>query len=441
MATLSSPSPSSQISLRTDIGRATRIGAFGSLLLLAILIAWAQMTMINGAVIAQGQVVVLGKPKVVQSLDGGIVERINVKNGDVVSAGDLLMRLDPTLSQIKLDIARSRFADTIALKARLEAEQVGLIAPDFTYPPLPFTLPSTARQEEGQRQIFSARREVMRGRRDQLAEKILQFRNQIDGVEGQIAAKKAQLGYIETDLENMSELNAKGLARQSQVLELQGNQSELLGQISALQAQMAGILNSIRDAELETLQGERQFKEQVVTDLREVATASEELTLEIVTTQKQLERVDIRAPSEGVVHEMQVTTAGGVVSPGGTIVQIVPLFEGVAFEVRLVPQSIDAVHVGQSAEAVFPAFDQRSTPRLAARVANISPTSIEDPVTRQSYFRVELQITTEELARLNGQRLVPGMPVEAFLETGERSVLNYITRPLVEQLRRAFREK
>jgi HlyD family secretion protein len=274
-----------------------------------------------------------------------------------------------------------------------------------------------------------------------LAEKILQFRNQIEGVEGQIAAKKAQLCYIETDLENTSQLNAKGLARQSQVLELQGNQSETLGQISSLQAQMAGILNSIRDAELETLQIERQFKEQVVTDLREVTTTSEELMLEIVTTQKQLERVDIRAPSEGVVHEMQVTTAGGVVPPGGTIVQIVPLFEGVAFEVRLAPQSIDAVHVGQSAEAVFPAFDQRTTPRLAARVARISPTSIEDPVTRQSYFRVELQIKTEELARLNGQRLVPGMPVEAFLETGERSVLNYITRPLVTQLRRAFREK
>lgn len=439
MASLNPSVP--QARLRTDMKAATRIGALGSLLLLAIILLWAQATLINGAVIAHGQVVVVGNPKVVQSLDGGIVEDIVVKNGDVVAAGDLMMRLDPTLLQIKLDIARTRLAEVLALKSRLEAEQLNLKTPEFSYAPLPFERPETARQEEGQRQIFQARRDVLRGRRDQLTEKIVQIRNQISGVEGQIAAKRDQLGYIETDLENRTSLSTQGLVRQSEVLDLQRGQSELLGQITALQTQLAGIHNSIRDAELETLQGERQFKEQVVTDLRDATTKAEELILEIVTTSKQLERVEIKAPSEGIVHEMQVTTKGGVVAPGGTILQVIPLTEGVAFEVRLEPRYIDAVHVGQKAEAVFPAFDQRSTPRLAASVASISPTSIEDPATGQSYFRIELHIPSKQIDLLQGQRLVPGMPVEAFLETGERTVLNYLTRPLTEQISRAFREE
>jgi len=420
---------------------AARIGALGTLSLLAIVLLWAQATLINGAVIAPGQVVVVGKPKVVQSLDGGIVEEISVKNGDVVDEGDLMMRLDPTLLKIKLDIARTRLAENLALKARLEAEQLGLENPDFTYALLPFEKPKTTRQEEGQRQIFQARQDVMRGRHEQLVEKITQINNQLSGIEGQIAAKQDQLGYVETDLASRRSLSTRGLVRQSEVLELQRAQSEIMGEITGLQTQLAGIKNSIRDAELETLQGERQFKEQVVTDLRDTTTKVEELILEIATTGKQLDRVEVRSPSEGIVHEMEVTTKGGVVAPGGTILQVIPLKEGVAFEVRLEPRYIDAVHVDQKAEAVFPAFDQRSTPRLAASVAHISPTSIVDPATGQSYFRIELHIAADQIALLKGQRLVPGMPVEAFLETGERTVLNYLTRPLMEQIRRAFREK
>ena len=427
--------------LQTGFSRTALLGALGSVALFGLMVVWAQVTMINGAVIASGQVVVRGKPKMVQSLDGGVVEAILVENGDVVAAGDLLLRLDPTLLAINLDIYRTRLAEALARKARLEAEQLGLPAPVFGYDTtylggLPQTL-----QHEGQRQIFLARRDVLIGRREQLTEKIGQFRNQITGVKGQIAALQDQLRFIETDLANTRRLTDQGLARGSQLLEQERMRSAMLGQISEQQSGLAGIANSIRDTEMEILQGERQFKEEVVTDLRDVTTQSEELTLQIVTTQKQLDRIELRAPADGIIHELQAATIGGVVAPGAIIVQIVPLSEGVEFELRLETQAVDKVHVGQRARVMLPSFNQRITPEIFGSLTAISPSSITDPATGQSFYRLQLTIPPEELARLGPDAdLVPGMPVEAFLQTGERSALAYLTKPLVDQLARAFRE-
>jgi HlyD family secretion protein len=206
------------------------------------------------------------------------------------------------------------------------------------------------------------------------------------------------------------------------------------------QSELARIRNSIRDTELEILQSERQFKEDVVTELRKTTTEREELVLQIVTVEKQLERIDVLAPADGIVHEMTVSTVGGVVAPEATIVQIVPLSEGVEFEVRVDPKSIDQIFVGQSAKVVFPAFDMRSKPEIFGSLANVPPSSVTDPATGQSYYRVGLSVPPEQLALLGNVELIPGMPVEAFLQTGERSVMSYLTKPLLNQLQRAFRD-
>jgi HlyD family secretion protein len=428
---------------RLDAAGPTLAAALASLLLIAAIAVWAQVTMISGAVIAPGQVVVRGKPKLVQSLDGGIVAAIGVANGDVVAGGALLMRLDPTLLEVTRDIARNRLAAALALAARLRAEQMGATELSFTYPDLPFAAldrADTAREEEGQRQIFAARAELLKGRRDQLAEQRRKLEVQAEGLEGLIAAKAAQLALLGRERANVQRLYERSLARQGQLLDLQRAEADLLGQLSGYRSDLAATRLAARDAELAVVQGEREFKEQVVTDLRLATTEAEELVLQIVNLGTQLDRVDIRAPSPGVVHELQATTVGGVVAPGAVLLQILPVDDGMAFEFRLDPRAVNRVQAGQPAQVVFPAFDQRITPKLNGTVAAVSPAAIADPASGQSYYRVELEIAADEIARLGPGALLPGMPLEAFLQTGERSVLGYLLDPLSAQIDRAFRE-
>jgi len=435
-----------QAQLQTAMRPMMMAGAWGSLLLLVVLVLWAAFTQISGAVIASGQVVVRGHTKQVQHLDGGIISEILVKNGDVVRDGDLLMRLDPTLLQVNLDIARNRLADALTQAARLEAEQLDLDRVDFSGIHAPNTSAHLGglaldKQEAGQAQIFTARRDVLRGTTAQLQEKIAQIGNQRDGVAAGIGAKQDQLLLIQKELDNVTELNKQGLARESQVLDLQRTRSEMLGQISEQQSELARLANSVQDAQLEILQADRTFKEEVVTKLRETTTASEELILQIVTTQKQLDRVEIRAPADGVIHEMQAATVGGVVAPGATILQVVPSGTGFQYELRVDPRSVDQVYVGQEATVKFPAFSTRSTPDIFGKVLLISPASVTDSATGQVFYRLELEVPPPELAKLGSLELVPGMPVEVFLRTTDRSVLGYLVHPLADQISRAFRDE
>lgn len=427
--------------VKTGLAAPLLIGAMASLLLLISGFAWMYSTKITSAVIAPGKVVVRGLPKQVQSLDGGVIERILVRDGDVVRKGDVLLRLDPSLLQINLEIYRNRLAEVVAREARLDAEYQKLERPDFSAKSRHLNGIDLRQHFSGQHEIFVARRDVLSGRKEQLAERVLQFRNQIAGVDAQIVAKKDQLTYVTQELSNLRSLSSKGLVRESAVLELQGRESALLGQIAEHQSELARIHNSIRDTELEVVQSDREFREQVVTELRATTAEREELILQIVTIEKQLERIDILAPTDGIVHELQATTEGGVIAPEATITQIVPLSEGVEFKLQVAPQSIDEVFVGQTAKVIFPAFNQRTTPSLIGVVAGISPTSVEDPQTGAAYFRIDLTLTAEEIGRLGDVELIPGMPVEAFLQTGDRSVLTYLTQPLLQQFKRAFRER
>ncbi len=426
---------------KTDLTAPARFGAIISLVMIAAVFFLMKTTMISGAVIAPGQAVVRGKPKVVQSLDGGVVDEIFVKDGDVVKSGDILLRLDPTLLRINLDIFRNRLAEAVAREKRLEAEYLGLDEIEIPAPIPQLGGISLDRHFAGQQEIFDARKDLLMGGRDRLRDRIAQFENQIEGMQGRIDSTKDQLGYVERELASARKLNESGLARESQVLALERSKSGFLGELSGLQSELSGIKNSISDAEMEVLQSERQFKEDVVTELREATATREEMVLQIVSVEKQLARIDITAPTDGIIHEMQVATVGGVVPPEATIMQVVPVSEGVEFEIRVDPKSIDQVYVGQRAHVVFPAFDMRTTPEIFGALAMIPPSTVTDPVTGQSYFRVGLSVPPEELRKLGDVDLIPGMPVEAFLEAGERSVLSYLTKPLVDQLRHAFRDE
>jgi len=409
--------------------------------LFGILGLWSVFTLIGGAVIAQGQLMVQGKPQQVQSLDGGRVAAIHVANGDAVRRGQVLVQFDPRLVATSLNIARAKLADALALQARLTAEQQGSTAPDFTPPALPFAAPDLTAQAIGQRQIFDARVAVLAGQKNRLAEARTQVTVQLSSLEAQIAAKQDEIGLTEAEIATQQRLLDQGLARQSQLTDLRRSHAALLGALAALGGEKARLRNALRDSELESLQAERGFQEQVVTELRETSAKIEELTLEIVTRSEELARLDIRAPSDGIVHEMQVTSAGGIVAPGGTLLAVIPMDQGVEFDLSVDPRSIDQVSVGQEAEVVISSFDPRQAPRLKGRVATISPDAVTDPRTGRSFYRIVLTVSPAELDRLGALVPMPGMPVEAYLATGTRSVLAYLMHPLTSHLTRAFREE
>ena len=426
--------------MKINLSSTARLAALGSIVMFVGLFALAYFVNINGAVIASGQAVVRGKPKLVQTIDGGVVADIKVKDGDVVSAGDLLLRLDPTLLQINRDILRERLAAVLAHESRLKAEYLGRDEIERVTPPDYIDAESLDSNYVGQNEIFQSRRDVQQGRKEQLDERILQFGNQISGVEGQIESKKNQREFNERELESARKLSSQGLARESQVLELQRAEASLLGELAEHQSDLARIQNSIRDTQLEILQSEREFKEQAVTELRDVTAQHEELMLEIVTIEKKLDRIAFLAPADGVVHEMQAFTVGGVIAPESTILQIVPVSEGVEFELRIDPTAIDQIFVGQTAKVQFPAFDMKTEPVLFGELTGISPSTLSDPATGQTYYRATLGLPEQELARLGEVQLVPGMPVQAFMQTGARSVLSYLVKPMTDQLKLAFRE-
>lgn len=427
--------------LKTNLKLPAIIGIFAVFALGGSAVAWASLTEISGAVIAPGAIEVVGKPKSVQHLDGGVVEKILVTDGQLVERGEVLMRLDDTLLNANLLIYKTRLAEALATRARLIAEQSDATQIEFDMTDPLLAGVDTEVYVNGQAEIFAARQEFEAGRREQLAEKIRQFQNQTNGVNALINAKQQQSEFLETELGAQRQLSEQGLARASQLLGLQRSKADLLGQIAEHTSELARIQNSVRDTELELLQGKRQLKEEAVTRLREVTTQIEELRQQITSTQKQLERVAIRAPSNGRIHEMQITTEGGVVPPGGTILQVIPSDEGLGFRSRVDPASVDQVFVGQEATLRFSAFNQRTTPELIGYVQDVSPTSVVDEATGQTFFWVTLNASDEELDRLGDVVLVSGMPVEAYLKTTDRTVLSYLTKPFTDQLDQAFREE
>lgn len=427
--------------LQTGLRLPGMIGALGSVIFLLLMLLLAHLISINGAVITAGKVVVSGKPKSIQHLDGGIVRDILVRDGDTVKAGQILVRLDDTILKANLEIYQARLANAAALRDRLKAEWSGagevIFADDV--PALTGLDQSTVRQ--GQVTIFKSRREVHLGRLEQLEEKIRQFRNQIAGINALVSSKEEQLRSMDGELTGLIELTEKGFMRRNQVLAMQRSRADLYGQLGEHKAELARIANSIRDTEMEMMLAKRERHEEAVTELRDTNTTIEELTQQILSTHTQLDRIDIAAPVDGIVHEMQVATLGGVVPPGATILQIIPTGQGILFETRAEPGSVDQIYVGQPVTLRLSAFNHRTTPDIEGKVANVSPDVVEDQASGTAFYRVMVAAPQSELDRLGGGDVVPGMPVEAFLQTDERTVLSYLTKPIADQLSRAFREE
>lgn len=404
---------------------------------------WAATAEFAGAVVAQAQLVVDSNVKTVQHPTGGVVEELLVEEGEGVSAGQIVVRLDATQTRANLAIVSSNLDELTARKARLEAEREA--DTELRYPP-EFARraedePRIARLVRSEARVFDLRRAAREGKKNQLGERIIQLGEQIIGLEAQIKAKENEARLIEEELGAVSKLWEKKLTPMSRVKALEREVARIEGERGALVAAAAEMRGRITETELQILQLDQDLRSEVATQLADINAKIQEFAERKIAAEDQLSRVDIRAPRDGVVHELQVHTVGGVVAPGGPIMHIVPKDDELRLEARVQPDRIDQVHLGQSAAVTFPAFNRQTTPELNGEVSRIGADLTTDEKTGIGYYSVRIAVTNSEFSKLGDVRLVPGMPAEVFIRTDQRTVLSYFVKPLSDQVRRAFRER
>ena len=403
---------------------------------------WTFLAPIQGAVIAPGTVVVEGKPKTLQHLDGGIVGEILVRDGDKVSKGDVLMRLDPTSLNANRDLLQKRLNEATAFQARLTTERDNRSRiPWATIFPNDLRTTSLEMIIKDQTQLFETRRGASQGELAQLQKRLQQSEEQIVGFLSQNEANQSQLNIILKELEGLRELFKDGYVSQTRILSLEREQARLSGQIAALKAEVARTKTVIGETEIEILQVNRSMKETVLTELRTIESEISDLKEQLISASDQADRVDVIAPVSGRVHNMTVTTLGGVVTPANPIMDIIPDTDRLIIESQVEPMYVDQIYKGQDTTVRLSAFNQRTTPELNGKVISISANTTIDPVTSFPFYTVRIEIPIDELSRLGGLVLVPGMPAEAFMQTDKRSVMNYLLKPATDQLNRAFREE
>lgn len=403
---------------------------------------WSVNTRIAGAVIASGMIVVESNRQVVQHLEGGTVGEIAARDGARVEAGDLLVRLDDTLLRSELSVVETQLIEIRARRARLEAERSE--ADDIVFDDDLLVLAAergdAQEQIDGQRQLFDARKETMGRELEQVAERISQTENQIAGAEAQLVALRTQEEIIVDELSDQESLLARGLVQQQRVSQLRREAARLQGEIGGLTAEVAQLRGQIAGLEIEKLKLETTRREEAIVTLRDLQYREIELAEQRLSLRERLKRLDIRSPTSGVVYGSSVFTVGAVIQPAEPLMYVIPQDQPLLVRARVDSIHVDQIHVGQEASLRFTAFDQRQTPEVLGTVADVSADVFQDEVTGLNYYRVELLPFEEELAKLNQQVLLPGMPVEAFLKTAERTPLSYLTKPMTDYFGRAMRE-
>jgi len=428
--------------LRGMLRRQTTAIVIAAVLLVAGLGGWAMTTEFTGAVIAAGQLVVDSNVKKVQHPTGGVVGRLNVREGQEVKAGDIVISLDDTQIRANRDIVVKALNELAARQAREEAERDGL--DKVTFPAELIARksdPDVAKAVTGEQRQFEIRRTSREGQKAQLRERIIQLRQEISGYEAQITSKDKQIEWVGKELVGVYELWEKNLIPYTRVTSLEREKERLVGERGQLMASIAQSKGKMAEIELQILQIDQDMRTEVGKDLAEIRARTAEMIERKVAAEDQLKRVDIRAPIDGVVLQLTVHTVGGVITAGEAIMLIVPQTDTLQVEAKIPPQEIDQVRIGQPAVLRFVAFSQRTTPELIGTVVRISADVSEDTKSGTRFYTIRLDVSPEEVARLSAVRLVPGMPVEALIQTSPRTVMSYLIKPLHDQLARAFREK
>lgn len=401
---------------------------------------WASTAQISGALIAPGQIVVESSVKKVQHPTGGVVGELLAHDGDIVKTGQVLVRLDDTVTKANLAIVTKTLDALQARAARLQAEQQG--ADKVTFPASLLDRagdPDVRDVMASETKLFEVRTTGRAGQKAQLHERIRQLNEEIDGLNAQENAKQQEIALVNQELTGVRALYAQHLVQLTRLTTLERDGARLEGERAQYVASKAQTKGKITETELQIIQIDKDMVSDVSKDLRETNDKIGELVERKVTAEDQLRRVDIRAPQDGMVEQSTVHTVGGVISAGDAIMMIVPQTDDLQVEAKVNPQDIDKLQIGQKTLLRLSAFNQRTTPELNGVVSRVSPDVTTDQRTGQTYYTIRVSMPPEEVARLGEVKLIPGMPVEAFVQTGDRTLLSYLIKPLHDQLMRAFR--
>ncbi|WP_314963391.1 HlyD family type I secretion periplasmic adaptor subunit [Bradyrhizobium cosmicum] len=419
-----------------------RAGLVGVIVLAGGVGGWAATTELAGAVIGSGTLVVDSYTKKVQHPTGGVVGELNVREGARVKAGDVIVRLDETVTRANLQIVVKSLDEQAARRARLEAERDDQDWFDFPADLIGRAAdPDVNRLIVGERKLFDLRRTARAGKKAQLNERVGQLREQIRGLEEQIQAKDRETTFIDQELLGVRDLWRKNLVQITRLTTLERDAVRLHGERGALVAAIAEARGRITEIMLQMMQIDQDLRTEVGKDLAEIRARTSELVEKRVAAEDQLKRIDIRAPQDGTVHQLALHTIGGVISAGEQIMLIIPSNDALVVEVRIPPHEIDRLSVGQPVLLRFTAFNQRTTPELDGEVSNVSADVAIDQKSTTSFYVARIAVPEAQIARLGDLRLIAGMPVEAFIQTGQRTVMSYLVKPLSDQLMRAWRER
>lgn len=427
---------------RWPVGGTMMLGLLSLLLLVGGFGGWATLSRISGAVVAHGQIEVERHRQVVQHPEGGVVDEILVREGDPVRAGDPLIRLDGDLLQTELAIVEGQYFEILARRGRLEAERDEAPAPQFPAELLD-SIPERPELQglvDGQTSLFRARRDTLKQSLDQLAQQARQVSDQIVGIEAQEAATRTQRELIERELTDQRTLLDKGLAQAPRVLALEREAASLDGRLGELAASRAQGQTRLTEIGITQLAQSSERRESAETDLRDQGYRELELAERRRSLSEQIARLEIRAPVSGVVQELQVTTPRSVIRGADPILFLIPQDRPLVAAARISPLNVDEVRVGQPVMLRMSALSSRTTPEIGGTLVGVSADAVTDQATGVPYYRAEVTIAQDQLSRLGGAALVPGMPVEVFIQTGERSPMAYLLKPLTDYFARALRE-
>ena len=404
---------------------------------------WASQAQMSGAVLAQGIVVVDSNVKKVQHPTGGVVGEIRVKDGDRVELGDIVMRLDETITRANLQIIVKQLNEVAVRQVRLKAERDSV--EDYA---IPTTLQGRQHEPEiyeliaSEFKLFEARRASRIGQKNQLRERIGQLNEEVGGLAVQLKAKSLELTLVGTELEGQKQLWDKKLIAITKYTAMQREAARLDGEQGQLIAQAAQVRGKISEIGLQIQQIDRDLQTEAMKELRDLQAKESELLERRVTAEDQLRRVDVRATQSGHVHQLAVHTIGGVVTPSEPIMLIVPDNDALVIEARISPSDIDHVLLGQLSVIRFPAFNQRTTPEVFGTVVRIAADlTREQQQSSAAFFVIRIALDNSEREKLGTLKLIPGMPAEVHISTGDRNMISYLVKPLMDQFAVTFRER
>jgi HlyD family secretion protein len=418
------------------------VGLSVVVLLVGGLGVWASTAQISGALIAPGSIVVESSVKKVQHPTGGVVGEVRAHDGDHVKTGDIVVRLDDTITKANLAIVTKNLNGLLARGARLEAEQQGLDKIVFPQALLDKADdPDVKDVMASETKLFDVRTTGRSGQKAQLRERITQLKEEIAGLTAQAQAKDQEIALVNKELVGVRQLYDQHLVQLTRLTTLERDAARLAGEKAQYVASTAQAKGKITETELQIIQIDKDMVSDVSKDLRETNDKIGEYIERKVTAEDQLRRVDIRAPQDGVVEQSTVHTVGGVIQAGDAIMLVVPQADDLQVEAKVNPQDIDKLQIGEKTLLRLSAFNQRTTPELTGEVIRVSPDVNTDQRSGQSYYTIRVSLPPDEVAKLGEAKLIPGMPVEAFVQTGDRTMMSYLVKPLKDQLMRAFRER